>query len=256
MEDTKTTQATFRRLGELGIHLSIDDFGTGYSSLAYLRQLPAEELKIDRSFVMDLEHSADARAVVDAVIKLAHALGLKVVAEGVENQRQQQILVADGLRRAAGLPLRQADVGAGAAALGDQRPPGNRRLQALAVRRDEAVRARLRAAGAHLVAAAGAIRRRRARLVAGNARFIAMRWESSHEIPRVQSPRRKKRPSTQESIMSDNILSAVLTFSLLAGGTAAIGSEMFDTRQPATGPGRRHADGDGHRAARRRRSRS
>ena len=93
MEDTKTTQATFRRLGELGTHLSIDDFGTGYSSLAYLRKLPAEELKIDRSFIMDLEHSADARAVVDAVIKLAHALGLKVVAEGVENQRQQQVLV-------------------------------------------------------------------------------------------------------------------------------------------------------------------
>ena len=94
MEDTKTTQTTFRRLGELGTHLSIDDFGTGYSSLAYLRKLPAEELKIDRSFIMDLEHSADARAVVDAVIKLAHALGLKVVAEGVENQRQQKVLEA------------------------------------------------------------------------------------------------------------------------------------------------------------------
>jgi diguanylate cyclase (GGDEF)-like protein len=93
MEDTKATQETFRRLGELGTHLSIDDFGTGYSSLSYLRKLPAEELKIDRSFIMDLEHSADARAVVDAVIKLAHALGLKVVAEGVENQRQHQILV-------------------------------------------------------------------------------------------------------------------------------------------------------------------
>ena len=93
MEDTRTTQATFRRLGELGTHMSIDDFGTGHSSLSYLRKLPAEELKIDRSFVMDLEHSADARAVVDAVVRLAHALGLKVVAEGVENQRQQKILV-------------------------------------------------------------------------------------------------------------------------------------------------------------------
>jgi len=96
MEDTKTTQTTFRRLGELGTHMSIDDFGTGYSSLAYLRKLPAEELKIDRSFIQDLEHSADARAVVDAVIKLAHALGLKVVAEGVENQRQQLVLVQMG----------------------------------------------------------------------------------------------------------------------------------------------------------------
>jgi diguanylate cyclase (GGDEF)-like protein len=92
MEDTGATQETFRRLGELGAHLSIDDFGTGYSSLGYLRQLPAEELKIDASFVKDLDQSADARAVIDAVIKLAHALGLKVVAEGVETVRQQTIL--------------------------------------------------------------------------------------------------------------------------------------------------------------------
>jgi len=93
MEDTGATQETFRRLGELGAHLSIDDFGTGYSSLSYLRQLPAEELKIDASFVKDVDHSADARAVVDAVVKLAHALGLKVVAEGVETLRQHKILV-------------------------------------------------------------------------------------------------------------------------------------------------------------------
>ena len=96
MEDTKATQTAFRELGLAGIHLSIDDFGTGYSSLSYLRKLPAEELKIDRSFVMDIEHSADARAVVDAVVKLAHALGLKVVAEGIENERQQRILVQLG----------------------------------------------------------------------------------------------------------------------------------------------------------------
>jgi EAL domain-containing protein (putative c-di-GMP-specific phosphodiesterase class I) len=92
MEDTKATQQTFKRLGKAGVHLSIDDFGTGYSSLSYLRRLPAEELKIDRSFVMDIESSTDARSVVDAVVKLAHALGLRVVAEGVENTRQQEIL--------------------------------------------------------------------------------------------------------------------------------------------------------------------
>jgi diguanylate cyclase (GGDEF)-like protein len=96
MEDTASTQETFRRLGDLGAHVSIDDFGTGYSSLAYLRKLPAEELKIDRSFVMDLDHSADARAIIDAVVKLAHALGLKVVAEGVETVRQHKILVELG----------------------------------------------------------------------------------------------------------------------------------------------------------------
>ena len=96
MEDTGATQETFRRLGELGAHLSIDDFGTGYSSLSYLRRLPAEELKIDGSFVKDVDHSADARAVVDAVVKLAHALGLKVVAEGVESVRQQNVLIQLG----------------------------------------------------------------------------------------------------------------------------------------------------------------
>ena len=96
MEDTGATQETFRRLGEMGTHLSIDDFGTGYSSLSYLRQLPAEELKIDASFVKDVDSSADARAVVDAVVRLAHALGLKVVAEGVETLRQQKILVELG----------------------------------------------------------------------------------------------------------------------------------------------------------------
>jgi EAL domain-containing protein (putative c-di-GMP-specific phosphodiesterase class I) len=96
MEDTRATQTTFRRLGEAGVHLSIDDFGTGYSSLGYLRKLPAEELKTDRSFVMDIETSVDARAVVDAVVRLAHALGLKVVAEGVETEPQRDILVGMG----------------------------------------------------------------------------------------------------------------------------------------------------------------
>ena len=96
MEDTQVTQRTFERLGLAGIHLSIDDFGTGYSSLSYLRRLPATELKIDQSFVKDLETSADARAIVDAVLKLAHAIGLKVVAEGVETQRQRDILLELG----------------------------------------------------------------------------------------------------------------------------------------------------------------
>jgi diguanylate cyclase (GGDEF)-like protein len=96
MEDTQVTQRTFERLGEAGIHLSIDDFGTGYSSLAYLRRLPASELKIDRAFVKDLETSADARAIVDAVVKMAHAIGLKVVAEGVETMGQRDALIELG----------------------------------------------------------------------------------------------------------------------------------------------------------------
>jgi diguanylate cyclase (GGDEF)-like protein len=96
MENTAATQHTFAQLGAVGVHLSIDDFGTGYSSLAYLRALPASEIKIDRSFVMDLERSGDARAVVKAVVKLAHALGKRVVAEGVETMSQRRILTDMG----------------------------------------------------------------------------------------------------------------------------------------------------------------
>ncbi|MEP7099723.1 MAG: EAL domain-containing protein [Burkholderiales bacterium] len=96
MEDIKATQRAFEGLARIGVFLSIDDFGTGYSSLSYLRQLPARQLKIDRSFVKDLETSQDARAVVDAVVRLAHALGLKVVAEGVETDGQRLVLLELG----------------------------------------------------------------------------------------------------------------------------------------------------------------
>jgi diguanylate cyclase (GGDEF)-like protein len=96
MEDMRVTSRTFENLAQIGVYLAIDDFGTGYSSLSYLRQLPAQQLKIDRSFVNDLESSADARAVVEAVIGLAHALGLLVVAEGVETAGQRDILIRMG----------------------------------------------------------------------------------------------------------------------------------------------------------------
>jgi len=96
MEDASNAIRMVERLGAMGVNISIDDFGTGYSSLAYLRKLRAGELKIDRSFVLDLAGSADARAVVDAVVKLAQALGLKVVAEGVETEAQHEILRALG----------------------------------------------------------------------------------------------------------------------------------------------------------------
>ncbi len=93
MGDVKATQSAFSGLAHIGVLLSIDDFGTGYSSLSYLRRLPARQLKIDRSFVMDLESSSDARAIVSAVVHLAHDLGLGVVAEGVETAGQRDVLV-------------------------------------------------------------------------------------------------------------------------------------------------------------------
>ncbi len=94
MEDTAVTFDMLNGLAAIGVEVSIDDFGVGYSSLSYLRRLPARQLKIDRSFVKDVDHSADARAVVEAVVRLAHALGLQVVAEGVETEVQRDILEA------------------------------------------------------------------------------------------------------------------------------------------------------------------
>jgi diguanylate cyclase len=92
MDDAEGTIRTIEALNALGVHISIDDFGTGHSSLSYLRRLNVSELKIDRSFVFDLDTSKDARALVDAIVRLAQALGLKVVAEGVETDAQGAIL--------------------------------------------------------------------------------------------------------------------------------------------------------------------
>ena len=85
MDDPQRAEATLNRLAAQGFKLSIDDFGTGYSSLAYLKRLPVNELKIDKSFVMGMENDANDAKIVRSTIDLAHNLGLTVVAEGVEN---------------------------------------------------------------------------------------------------------------------------------------------------------------------------
>jgi predicted signal transduction protein with EAL and GGDEF domain len=108
MEDTQTTTRVLDELAGLGIELSIDDFGTGYSSLAKLRGMRAHELKIDREFVADVDRDADARAVVDAIVRLGHALGLRIVAEGVETAAQRDTLRALGCDELQGYYFAQA----------------------------------------------------------------------------------------------------------------------------------------------------
>jgi diguanylate cyclase (GGDEF)-like protein/PAS domain S-box-containing protein len=92
MQDLARTIETLRELRSLGVHLAIDGFGTGFSSLAHLRQLPVDTLKIDLSFVRGATTDADDASVVTAVIAVAHSLGLRVVAQGVETEAQVALL--------------------------------------------------------------------------------------------------------------------------------------------------------------------
>ncbi len=105
MDDPERAEATLQRLSERGYKLSIDDFGTGYSSLAYLKKLPVDELKIDKSFVMAMETDASDAKIVRSTIDLAHGLGLTVVAEGVENASVQDALASLGCDEAQGYHL-------------------------------------------------------------------------------------------------------------------------------------------------------
>ncbi len=96
MRETDTTLATLRKLKQLGVSIAIDDFGTGYSSLAYLKRFPVDKLKIDRSFVAELPGDREQCAIVSAIVALAHALNVKVVAEGVEKKGQRDFLARCG----------------------------------------------------------------------------------------------------------------------------------------------------------------
>jgi diguanylate cyclase (GGDEF)-like protein/PAS domain S-box-containing protein len=96
MENPETTLSILDQLSAMGILLAIDDFGTGYSSLAYLKHLPIQRLKLDRSFVKDIETDANDAAICTATIALGHSLGLELVAEGVETDMQRAFLACLG----------------------------------------------------------------------------------------------------------------------------------------------------------------
>ncbi|PHS32392.1 MAG: diguanylate cyclase/phosphodiesterase [Methylophaga sp.] len=102
MGDTNLAVATLMELSDLGISLAIDDFGTGYSSLSYLKQFPLDVLKIDRSFVRDINDDADDAAIVDAILAMSRRLNLEVVAEGVETLDQLAFLQAHDCPRVQG----------------------------------------------------------------------------------------------------------------------------------------------------------
>src|SRR5690606_31142108 len=83
-------------LREMGVGLSIDDFGTGYSSLSYLKRLPISTIKIDKSFIRDIQTDPDDATIITAIIRMSHGLKLKVIAEGVETQQQLDFLTNEG----------------------------------------------------------------------------------------------------------------------------------------------------------------
>jgi EAL domain-containing protein (putative c-di-GMP-specific phosphodiesterase class I) len=99
VENKEQVREKMQRLSECGFSFAMDDFGTGYSSLSYLQHLPIDKLKIDRSFVMDIQRDDGSARIVDSIIQLGRSLGVAVIAEGVETEVQKRYLEARGCLR-------------------------------------------------------------------------------------------------------------------------------------------------------------
>ena len=98
LENQREVAGDLHALRRMGVRVAIDDFGTGYSSLAYLQRLPIDRLKVDRSFIQDLDDSANGTAIVDAVVGIGRSLDMEVMAEGVETSKQLSRVIASGCR--------------------------------------------------------------------------------------------------------------------------------------------------------------
>ena len=113
MRDIRTTVAIIGALRSIGLTLAMDDFGTGYSSLGVLRRLEVDAIKIDRTFIADIGRDSQADALCAAIIRMAHALGKRVIAEGVESREQLDFLSFHGCREFQGYlfgrPMAPAD---------------------------------------------------------------------------------------------------------------------------------------------------
>jgi diguanylate cyclase len=108
IKNDRNAGVVLSQLKRIGIGLSVDDFGTGHASLHYLRQIPSDEVKIDRSFVSNIEHSSEDRALVKTAIEMIHSLGRAAVAEGVENEATARLLVEMGCDTAQGFYFAKA----------------------------------------------------------------------------------------------------------------------------------------------------
>ena len=96
LSENKATLGTLHRLKALGIDIAMDDFGTGYSSLSYLRKYPFDRIKIDRAFVSTASHGEQGAAIIKTIVNLGHSLGMGTVAEGVETEKDLEMLLAAG----------------------------------------------------------------------------------------------------------------------------------------------------------------
>ncbi len=128
MDDVDANERTFEQMRAFGMSVAIDDFGTGYSSLSYLRRIRPDVLKIDRSFVPDIEKDPESRTIIRAIIAMAHGLGVRVTAEGVESAVQFDFLRSSGCDAIQGFLLARPGAGADIGALIESTPRAIRML--------------------------------------------------------------------------------------------------------------------------------